>query len=170
MTQAAQCRAHSAVDMTEKTVRATLPQFGRVALSWCFFGIPYGIRTRAATLRGWSPGPLDERDLLRTTTISPLHSVSLDLKGQAKRWGEGNRTPNNRTRNCRVANYTTPQGDDPPSVFHSPEDADGSISAVDSTDHRRYRRPPSDTAQSVSSLSRPKPNSRPIATPPASQI
>ena len=28
------------------------------------FSIPYGIRTRAATLRGWSPRPLDERDLV----------------------------------------------------------------------------------------------------------
>ena len=119
MTQAAQCRARSAVDMTEKTVRATLPQFGRVALSWCFFGIPYGIRTRAATLRGWSPRPLDERDLLRTSTISPLHSDSLGTKVRAKRWGEGNRTPNNRTRNCRVANYTTPQGACPTSVIHT---------------------------------------------------
>jgi hypothetical protein len=26
-----------------------------------FLGSPYGIRTRAATLRGWCPGPLDER-------------------------------------------------------------------------------------------------------------
>ena len=25
-------------------------------------GVPYGIRTRVANVKGWSPGPLDERD------------------------------------------------------------------------------------------------------------
>jgi hypothetical protein len=33
----------------------------RVPLTWYFLGSPYGIRTRAATLRGWCPRPLDER-------------------------------------------------------------------------------------------------------------
>ena len=32
------------------------------------FSSPYGIRTRAATLRGWCPRPLDERAKLRTLT------------------------------------------------------------------------------------------------------
>src|SRR6187402_53731 len=31
---------------------------------------PYGIRTRAATLRGWCPRPLDERAKLRRPTLS----------------------------------------------------------------------------------------------------
>ena len=34
-------------------------------------GSPYGIRTRAATLRGWCPRPLDERAKLRRPTLPP---------------------------------------------------------------------------------------------------
>ncbi len=40
-------------------------------LTWAFFGSPYGIRTRAATLRGWCPRPLDERAKLRRPTLAP---------------------------------------------------------------------------------------------------
>ena len=35
-------------------------------------GSPYGIRTRAATLRGWCPRPLDERAEQRRTTVAAL--------------------------------------------------------------------------------------------------
>ncbi len=39
-----------------------------------FLGSPYGIRTRAATLRGWCPRPLDERAELRSVTIAARRS------------------------------------------------------------------------------------------------
>ena len=32
------------------------------AAALCRTGVPYGIRTRVANVKGWSPGPLDERD------------------------------------------------------------------------------------------------------------
>ena len=37
----------------------------RGSLTWTFCRSPYGVRTRAATLRGWCPRPLDERAKLR---------------------------------------------------------------------------------------------------------
>ncbi len=71
--------------------------------------IPYGIRTRAATLRGWSPRPLDERDLmlsalppifwevaLRDTTIAAGHQRSHPAPHPANGAGK-RRTP---TRDC----------------------------------------------------------------------
>jgi hypothetical protein len=47
-----------------------------------FLGSPYGIRTRAATLRGWCPGPLDERAKLRHATSAPwrCHGCQLGSK------------------------------------------------------------------------------------------
>ena len=40
---------------------------------WLWLGSPYGIRTRAATLRGWCPRPLDERARLRADeTLSAI--------------------------------------------------------------------------------------------------
>ncbi len=43
-----------------ETKKAGEPLRG-VALTWGFLCSPYGVRTRAATLRGWCPRPLDER-------------------------------------------------------------------------------------------------------------
>ena len=83
-----------------------------------FLGSPYGIRTRAATLRGWCPRPLDERAKQATShdTRSPCRPAPAALirpdRGRAWwacGWGERNRTPNNRSRICCVAYYTTPQ-------------------------------------------------------------
>ena len=39
-------------------------------------GSPYGIRTRAATLRGWCPRPLDERAEQRSGTLAAGSTVS----------------------------------------------------------------------------------------------
>ena len=41
-----------------------------------FLGSPYGIRTRAATLRGWCPRPLDERAEQRCATLAALSDNS----------------------------------------------------------------------------------------------
>ena len=49
-----------------KTRRAT----PRSASDLDFLGSPYGIRTRAATLRGWCPRPLDERAEQRSATLA----------------------------------------------------------------------------------------------------
>ena len=57
---------------------------------------PNGIRTRAATLRGWCPRPLDDG-------AKPHRGRS-----HVCSWGARNRTLNNRTRICCVACYTTP--------------------------------------------------------------
>lgn len=50
--------------VTEGGRKRANPQSHRCDQGFFRLGIPYGIRTRAATLRGWSPRPLDERDLL----------------------------------------------------------------------------------------------------------
>ena len=97
------------------TRRATLPRTGRVAPSRCSIGSPNGIRTRAATLRGWCPRPLDERAKLPTRRYRRALRVLPVLCHSARRpsgWGARNRTLNKRTRNSRVANYTTPHWSD----------------------------------------------------------
>jgi hypothetical protein len=75
-----------------------------------FLGSPYGIRTRAATLRGWCPRPLDERAVLPGAG-APC-GASRYQREHPSSWGERNRTPNNRTRICCVASYTTPHWSD----------------------------------------------------------
>ena len=94
---------------------------------------PYGIRTRAATLRGWCPRPLDERAELRSVTFSAHHYPACagtpepltwskppqcdcrlrwptGSRPAWSSWGARNRTLNNRSRICCVASYTTPHG------------------------------------------------------------
>jgi hypothetical protein len=64
------------------------------SLPWYFCGSPYGIRTRAATLRVWCPRPLDERAVLRLTTLPSgrhsrkphLESATTDPEGRPLRW------------------------------------------------------------------------------------
>jgi hypothetical protein len=88
--------------------------YQRQELTAVAFGSPYGIRTRAATLRGWCPRPLDERakclsDASAKCQWHPTPASIMDVNhGCQSSWGERNRTPNNRTRICCVANYTTP--------------------------------------------------------------
>ena len=93
----------SAVQTSGNCLQTWKETLERGPLTWCF-GSPYGIRTRAATLRGWCPRPLDERAKLQRSTIpgelcEPARPVG---------WGARNRTLNNRTRICCVACYTTP--------------------------------------------------------------
>ena len=87
-------------------------------LSCSVLGSPYGIRTRAATLRGWCPRPLDERAKQRLSTL-PIgigranRTGKLHRRGGRKRrqpawwpavrgWGARTRTLNNRTKICCV--------------------------------------------------------------------
>ena len=92
---------------------------GRHEVSTRRFGSPNGIRTRAATLRGWCPRPLDDGAVQvesrsiggscrsnqpRTTRWTPSRDR---LRGSS---GERTRTPNDRARTCCVAYYTTPEG------------------------------------------------------------
>ena len=58
-----------------------------------FLGSPYGIRTRAATLRGWCPRPLDERAEWRPTTIAVPRTLATrpDPEGLDRHpWGAEN--------------------------------------------------------------------------------
>ncbi len=45
------------------------PEFADLFLN----GVPYGIRTRVTNVKGWGPGPLDERDsaALRSEGVPP---------------------------------------------------------------------------------------------------
>ena len=87
-----------------------------------FLGSPNGIRTRAATLRGWCPRPLDDGAVLRSGRQATDRRVQ--KHDDRPRWpvvessGERTRTPKGRTRTCCVTNYTTPEGRDESS--HAP--------------------------------------------------
>ncbi len=86
------------------------PTRSRQTASDLTLGSPYGIRTRAATLRGWCPRPLDERAVLPGAG-APCGPPRYQ-RGWPMSWGERNRTPNYRTRICCVASYTTPHRSD----------------------------------------------------------
>jgi hypothetical protein len=79
---------------------------------------PNGIRTRAATLRGWCPRPLDDGassggsiyQWVRRRPTGALRPASALLRAAGRgSSGERTRTPKSRTRTCCVANYTTPE-------------------------------------------------------------
>ena len=113
------------------------------AFDLVFLSSPYGIRTRAATLRGWCPRPLDERAELRGPTLPARRYVTpaRPVVGE-----QGIEPLNNRTRICCVACYTTP---------HRSERRVYRRHRVDN------REPPERPTQPVRSLSRSKPMIRP---------
>ena len=61
----AEC-AQQADHLPERPIQATDPVkmwvMGSVKFAMRGNGVPYGIRTRAANVKGWCPRPLDERD------------------------------------------------------------------------------------------------------------
>ena len=63
-------------------------------------GTPNGIRTRAATLRGWCPRPLDDGGEIFSCAGEKPSRVSS---------GGRTRTPNDWTRTSCVTDYTTPE-------------------------------------------------------------
>jgi hypothetical protein len=72
-------------------------------------GSPNGVRTRVSTLRGWCPRPLD--DGAKILDVRDPHPCCRENKAATPHRfcsGGRTRTPNNRARTCRVANYTTP--------------------------------------------------------------
>jgi hypothetical protein len=94
---------------------------------------PNGIRTRVSTLRGWCPRPLDDGARHPFGPSQPIRWAEIPnrvapgaqprqppssrrhraptQRGPENRIGSGGRTrtPNNRARTCRVADYTTPE-------------------------------------------------------------
>ena len=74
-------------------------------------GSPERIRTAVTALRGRRPRPLDDGAMYARAKRSDYVSrdpeaVPIGFRGSGAR----TRTPKNRTRTCRVANYTTPEG------------------------------------------------------------
>ena len=102
---------HAAATATRSRSSRSTTGAGDPRLAAKVLGSPYGIRTRAATLRGWCPRPLDERAKLR-------HATSGDWRPRVS-WGARTRTLNNRTRICCVTYYTTPHG--APRFYRAPE-------------------------------------------------
>ena len=137
-----------------------------MALTWCFLGSPYGIRTRAATLRGWCPRPLDERAELRRSTLS-AERAGLCASGSGRMVGVRGIEPL----------MTEPESAVLPVTPH-PIGARYECIGAGNRHNRRFRSPgrpvqrPSSAraapCQPVMSVNRSNPITRPTATPAAS--